>query len=74
MTEDELIGWHHQLNGHKFEQTQRDNSEITESKLRIGKPGQWQPMVFQRVGPNLATEQQQYYFPVNLDRNFQPRT
>ena len=21
MTEDELIGWHHQLNGHGFEQT-----------------------------------------------------
>ena len=21
MTEDEMIGWHHQLNGHKFEQT-----------------------------------------------------
>ena len=21
MTEDELVGWHHQLNGHEFEQT-----------------------------------------------------
>ena len=21
MTEDEMIGWHHQLNAHKFEQT-----------------------------------------------------
>ena len=21
MTEDEMIGWHHQLNGHEFEQT-----------------------------------------------------
>ena len=21
MTEDEMVGWHHQLNGHKFEQT-----------------------------------------------------
>ena len=20
MTEDEMVGWHHQLNGHKFEQ------------------------------------------------------
>ena len=20
MTEDEIVGWHHQLNGHKFEQ------------------------------------------------------
>ena len=22
MTEDEIIGWHHQLNGHEFEQLQ----------------------------------------------------
>ena len=21
MTEDEMVGWHHQLNGHEFEQT-----------------------------------------------------
>ena len=21
MTEDEIVGWHHRLNGHKFEQT-----------------------------------------------------
>ena len=21
MTEDEMVGWHHRLNGHKFEQT-----------------------------------------------------
>ena len=25
MTEDEVVGWHHQLNGHEFEQTLRDN-------------------------------------------------
>ena len=24
MTEDEMIGWHHQLNEHEFEQAQRD--------------------------------------------------
>ena len=24
MTEDEMVGWHHQLNGHKFEQTPGD--------------------------------------------------
>ena len=24
MTEDEMVGWHHQLNGHEFEQTQGD--------------------------------------------------
>ena len=25
MTEDEIIGWHHPLNGHESEQTQRDS-------------------------------------------------
>ena len=25
MTEDEMVGWHHQLNGHEFEQTLEDN-------------------------------------------------
>ena len=25
MTEDELVGWHHQINGHEFEQTQGDS-------------------------------------------------
>ena len=24
MTEDEMVGWHHRLNGHKFEQIQGD--------------------------------------------------
>ena len=24
-TEDEMVGWHHQLNGHKFEQTPGDS-------------------------------------------------
>ena len=25
MTEDEMVGWHHQLDGHKFEQTLGDS-------------------------------------------------
>ena len=25
MTEDELVGWHHQLNGHEFKQTLEDS-------------------------------------------------
>ena len=25
MMEDEMVGWHHQLNGHEFEQTLRDS-------------------------------------------------
>ena len=24
MTEDEMVGWHHRLNGHEFEQAPRD--------------------------------------------------
>ena len=24
MTEDEMVGWHHQLNGHEFERTPED--------------------------------------------------
>ena len=24
MTEDEMVGWHHRLNGHEFEQTSGD--------------------------------------------------
>ena len=25
MTEDDMVGWHHQLNGHEFEQTRGDS-------------------------------------------------
>ena len=25
MTEEKMVGWHHRLNGHEFEQTQGDN-------------------------------------------------
>ena len=32
MTEDEMVGWHHGLNGHEFEQTQGDG----ESQQRVG--------------------------------------
>ena len=41
MTEDEMVGWHHRLDGHKFEQA-----------LRVGdvrKPGVLQSMGSQRV-------------------------
>ena len=27
MTEDEMVGWHHQVNGYEFEQTPRDGEE-----------------------------------------------
>ena len=39
MTEDEMVGWHHQLDGHEFEQA-----------LGIGKPGVLQSMGSQRIG------------------------
>ena len=35
MTEDEMVGWHHRLDGHEFEQTLGD-----------GVPGRWQVPVF----------------------------
>ena len=46
-TEDEMAGWHHQLNGHVFEQTSGE------------KPGVLQSMGSQRVRLDLVTEQQQ---------------
>ena len=47
--EDEMVGWHHWLNGHEFEQTPGDSE------------GQGSPVCcspVQRVRHNLATEQQ----------------
>ena len=43
MTEDEMVGWHHQLSGHEFEQT----LENGEGQGR--KPGVLQSMGLQRV-------------------------
>ena len=47
-TEDEMIGWHHQLNGHEFEQTLGDSEG----------QGVLQSMGSQRVKHDLVTEQQ----------------
>ena len=52
-TEDEMVGWHHWLNRHEFEETQEDSDGWTE------KPGVLQFMGSERVGRDLATEQQQ---------------
>ena len=46
-TEDEMIGWYHQLNGHEFAQTPGDR-----------KLGVLQSMGSQCVAHNLVTEQQ----------------
>ena len=41
MTEDEMVGWHHRLNGHAFEQALGDVEGL-------GKPGMLQSMGLQR--------------------------
>ena len=55
MTEDEMVGWHHRLNGHESEQA-----------LGVaggqGSPVCCSPWGHKRLGPNLATEQQE---PIN---------
>ena len=50
MIENEMVGWHHQLNEHEFEQT------LGDSEGR--KPGMLQSLGSQRDGQDLATEQQ----------------
>ena len=42
MTEDEMVGWHHRLNGHEFEQTPGDGEGL-------GKPGVLQSVGSQRT-------------------------
>ena len=49
MTEDKIVGWHHQLNGHEFEQALGDGEG----------QGSLPFMGSQRVGLDLTTEQQQ---------------
>ena len=41
-----MVGWHHQLNGHEFQQIRG------ESEGQTGKPGMLQSMGSQRVGHN----------------------
>ena len=49
-TEDEMVGWHHQLSEHEFEQTPGDGE---------GQDCLLQSMGFQRIGHDLVTEQRQ---------------
>ena len=51
MTEDEMVGWHHRLDGHEFEQSPGD-SEGQGSLACCSSCGR-------RVKHDLATEQQQ---------------
>ena len=52
MTEDEMVGWHHRLSSHEFEQALEDSEGQGSHGLRS--------MGSQRVGHDLATEQQQH--------------
>ena len=47
-----MVGWHHRLNGHGFEQIPGDGGRE--------KPGVLQTMESQRVGHNSGTEQQHF--------------
>ena len=53
MTEDEMVGWHHRLNGHEFEQTLGD-SEGQRSLVCCISWGR-------KVGHDLAKNQQQHF-------------
>ena len=57
MTKDDMVGWHHQLDGHQFEHG---------TWLWTGKPGVLQFMGSQRVRYDLAIEQQQQNYQGNL--------
>ena len=65
MTEDEIVGWHHQFNGQEL-------SKLWET-VKDRKPGVLQFMASQRVRHNLVTEQQQQFsnsLKDNLDTTF----
>ena len=51
MTEDEMVGWHHQLNGHEFEQALGDSEE--QGSLACCSPwGQEESDMTERVNSN----------------------
>ena len=50
-----MVGWHHQLNAHEFEQTPGDGG----GHHMPEEPGELQSMGLKRVRHDLATEQQQ---------------
>jgi len=58
-TEDEMVGWHHQLKGHEFEQALGDGEG--QGSLVCFSP--WD----HRVRQDLATEQQQYWSKLKLE-------
>ena len=54
-----MVGWHHQLNAHEFEQTSGDGE-------RTGKPGMLQS---QKIGHHLATEQKLQFVLIESPQN-----
>ena len=56
MTEYEMVGWHHRLNGHELRQTLRDG----EGQVGL------QSMGSKRVGHDLVNEQQQMLLETGL--------
>ena len=58
MTEDETVGWHHQLNGHDFEQIPGDSEG--QGSLACCSP--WS----HRVGHNLATTTSVYVYTKDI--------
>ena len=59
-TEDEMVGWHHRLNGHEFEQTPGDSEGQGSTCM--------QSMGLQRVGHDLASEHHHPLRNGNLER------
>ena len=53
MIEDEMVGWHHRLDGHKFKQA----PGVGDGQGGLACCSPWG----RRVGHNLATEQQQHF-------------
>ena len=62
MTEDEMVGWHHQLNGHELGQTLGDGE---------GQGGLHAAVHGVRVGHGRATEQDNHSSPV-FSQSFLP--
>ena len=60
-TEDEMVGWHHRLNGHEFEQTEGES----EGQRSLTCCSPWG----RRVGQDLATEQQRHTTCSNFSKN-----
>ena len=54
MAKDEMVGWHHQLNGHEFEQTPGDGEE--QGNLACCSPWGWK-----KSDMTESEQQQQYY-------------